>query len=236
MKGVKRVAIVAKRQGVRSKTGKTLKRFGYRVVKQRPDLVVSIGGDGTYLHAERVFPGVPKLVVRDSRICLACNDESLRVLLKACEAGYRVEAQAKITGRVEKDHSKSKPFLAANDVVVRNRDQTQAIRFTVKVDGKDVDGEMIGDGVVFATPFGSHAYYQAITGKSFRKGIGIAFNNVAGQRKGRVAKPGAKVAFTLKRGHALASYDNARHAIPLHPGDRVVVQQAKEKARIVRLR
>ena len=176
MKTVKRIAIVAKRKSVRSRTGRTLKRFGYRVVDKRPDLVVSIGGDGTYLHAERVFPNVPKLLIRDSNLCLKCNDESLRVLLNACAAGtFKRRGFLKLEGVIEKGHARTGPRVAANDVVVRNREQTQAIRFAVKVDGKDLDGTMIGDGIVIATPFGSEAYYKTITGMGFQKGLGTAF-------------------------------------------------------------
>ena len=236
MKGVKRVAVVAKRAGVRSKTGKTLKRFGYRMVNKKPDLVVAIGGDGTYLHAERVFPGAPKLLIRDSNICLKCNDESLRRTLKACASrGYRTEGFAKIEGVIEKDRSKSRPRAAANDIVIRNRDQTQAIRFAVKVDGKGLGGTLIGDGVVISTPFGGEAYYKAITGRGFRKGIGIAFNNVVGRRKGLVVQENARVVVTLKRGHALVSFDNDPRMAPLHQGERVVVKKAREKARVIRL-
>ncbi|HIH17088.1 MAG TPA: hypothetical protein HA252_06815 [Candidatus Diapherotrites archaeon] len=235
MKTVKRVAIVAKRASVRAKTRKTVKRFGYRIVNRKPDVVVAIGGDGTYLHAERVFPGVPKLLIRDSRICLKCNDESLRVLLKACEAGYRVERPMKLAAAVHRNHSKTRPRLAANDVVIRNREQTQAIRFTVKVNGKDLDGTLIGDGVVIATPFGSQAYYQAITGKGFRKGMGIAFNNVAGKRKGLVVRETTEITVILRRGRALVSFDNDPAMVALAPGDRVTVKKARERASILRL-
>ena len=37
-------------------------------VESDPDLVISYGGDGIFLIAERIFPGVPKILIRDSEI------------------------------------------------------------------------------------------------------------------------------------------------------------------------
>ena len=40
---------------------------GVELVEDSPDLVLTHGGDGALLGAERDFPGVPKLPLRDAR-------------------------------------------------------------------------------------------------------------------------------------------------------------------------
>ena len=44
-----------------------LKMFPCKIVEEAPDLVISHGGDGALLGAERQFPGVPKCPLRDHR-------------------------------------------------------------------------------------------------------------------------------------------------------------------------
>ena len=41
---------------------------GFEFTEDDPDVVVSYGGDGMFLISERVFPGVPKILVRDSEV------------------------------------------------------------------------------------------------------------------------------------------------------------------------
>lgn len=59
-----------------------VRNTGFSLVDERPDLVISYGGDGTFMRAETAFPGVPKLVLKGSRICNFCsplpNEEMLR--------------------------------------------------------------------------------------------------------------------------------------------------------------
>ena len=58
-----------------------------KFVKESPDAVISFGGDGTILLSERLFPGVPKLNVRDRGDCMSC------------EAGRALRSKARGSGK-----------------------------------------------------------------------------------------------------------------------------------------
>src|SRR3989338_2701334 len=151
----------------------TVRRY-IHVLSETPEMVVALGGDGTFLAAEREYPGVPKLLVREQSICNKCDWDNLEEGLRRVLLGnFRVEEFAKIAVKV-----RGKEVEAVNDIVIRNAYPTEAIRFRVFVDGKDVGEEFIGDGVVVATAFGSEGYFRSITRKHFEQGVGIAFNNV----------------------------------------------------------
>ena len=58
--------IVSKNQKSKTALKKTLKRIGCDYGERKPDIIVSLGGDGTFLLSERLYPGIPKLLIRDS--------------------------------------------------------------------------------------------------------------------------------------------------------------------------
>src|SRR3989344_4767341 len=55
---------------------KTLERQGFQVVTKDPDFVLCYGGDGTILYGERVYPTVPKLLVKTTALCRKCDYEA----------------------------------------------------------------------------------------------------------------------------------------------------------------
>jgi len=198
---------------------------------KNPDIVITLGGDGTFLVAERDFPGVPKLLVRDSKICNKCDWDGLEpVLERLAISKYEVQEFNKLEARAN-----GKVLLAANDIVIRNTYPTHAIRFIVKVDGKEVDDELIGDGIVVSTAFGADGYFYSITKERFQKGIGIAFNNVTRKRKPLMVE-GGTIEIKITRGHGMLAADNNPKMVEVKEGDEIVINLSKEKARVVKLR
>ena len=45
-----------------------IKDCGFKYSEIKPDIVISLGGDGTYLRSERKWPGVPKIIVKYNSI------------------------------------------------------------------------------------------------------------------------------------------------------------------------
>src|SRR3972149_10222584 len=136
---------------------KELKKAGFRVVEKNPDFVLCYGGDGTILYAERKYPGIPKLAIKNTRICHRCEIKSngLGVPLANIRAhNYTTTRETKLEAIYGK-----KKYLALNEIQIHNKLPTRAIRFSLQVNEKKFD-ELIGDGVIIATPFGSTAYYQ----------------------------------------------------------------------------
>jgi NAD+ kinase len=98
-----------------------------------------------------------------------------------------------------------------------------------------VGGEIIGDGVVISTPYGSTGYYRAITDSFFEIGIGVAFNNSTEQSDHMVLREESKIIVKIIRGKAVAYGDNNPEEIVLDDGDEILIKKYKNPAKIIKL-
>jgi len=208
---------------------KIAQSMGFKYDAEKPDFIISIGGDGMLLVSERQFPAIPKLPVRDSFVGFKCHDEPLHELLDMVKTGESCIVRAMKLEAVFDDLR----LLAMNDVVMRNRDQRHALRFEVRVDGKQVNGLFIGDGVVVSTPFGSTGYYQSVTRDTFDEGIGVGFNNVTEEQRPLHLAENAKVQMEVVRGEAHLAVDNHPDMRVLGEGASVSVSKSTEIARVI---
>jgi len=229
-----RVAVVGTDKKVMEKE---LKSYGFAIDKLNPDVVVSFGGDGSALSAEQLYPGVPRLTIKHSKICKKCTvgrgHDFSGIFDKLKKRRYKVAKVMKIEGIV--NNNKRKRLVGLNEINVAHAFPTRAMRFDVSADRKSIVADMIGDGVLVATPYGSTAYFRIITGRRFSKGMGIAFNNVSKKMKYRFARENAEIKIRVNRGPALMCADNNSTMIPLRDGDVVTVKKSKEKAKIIEL-
>ena len=198
---------------------------GIEVVSDSPDVVVSFGGDGTLLHAERAYPGVLKVPVRNSKICKLCPDLPHQELFaRLAKNEFKISQVPKL----QAVHAGETQW-ALNDVLISHTFPTHAIRFTITINGKAYakGKEIVGDGIIVATPFGSGAYYRSITDGTFSTGIGLAFNNCTEQVEHIVLKETDTICFTLSRGEAQYTVDT-EPLRPLSVGDTVEITSAQE--------
>lgn len=216
--------------GKKSKEIKDLaKDIGFKIVTSNPDAIASYGGDGTFMKCEREYPGIPKFFLRGSKICKKCsnftNEEILKkIIFSSFDKAEEIKLQAE---------AKGKKIVGLNEIIVHNKDPRKAIRYEIFVDDKKIGNEIIGDGVVASTPFGSTGYYRSITDSFFEVGIGIAFNNSTEQSDHMVLKEKSEILIKIIRGIALVYADNSEEEIKLNDGDEVRISVAKEKATIL---
>ncbi len=204
-----------------------LKTVGFNLAK-KPEVVFSVGGDGTYLYAEKEYPGVPKILIRDSSICNKCVEEMKEdVVRKLKSKQYIIKSYTKIEAIIKK-----KRYTAANDMVVRNLYPIHAIRFLLKINNKIIGKEIIGDGIVVSSPFGSSGYFNSITRKKFERGIGLAFNNVVQSFPHKILPDNAIIYLKLIRGDAIASIDN-HTMVKMKTGDSIIIKKSSQMARII---
>ncbi len=199
---------------------------------ETPELVISYGGDGTLMQAEHAFPGVPKLYLKNSRIGKLAHPskENEEILAHVASGEYQVEAVMKLEARVG-----DRVLAGLNDIVLHNANPRHGIRYTVSLDGAPLHGEIIGDGIVFATPLGSTGYYRSITHSTFETGIGLAFNNSTEQFDHTVLDGARTIEACITRGPAEVYADNQAEGIALAEGERVLVRRASQPARLVRV-
>jgi NAD+ kinase len=228
-KKLERVLVVSRQDT--SKIKGILVADGFKVVERNPDFIVCFGGDGTVLFSERTFPEIPKLIIKTSRVCRKCDytpDDLKDLLLKIREGNYCLHKKMKLETQV-----KGKKLVGLNEIQIHPKLPIYAVRFSLSVDGKEYK-DLIGDGVIVATSFGSTGYYEATGGKRFMKGIGIAFNNLHNSNmKSFVVPEDSIVKIVISRGPAWLLADNNKNFIELRAKDTVTIRKSSSVANFI---
>jgi len=144
---------IARRLAVRAET------LGIGVtVEDDADIVIVLGGDGTFLRAAHEYPGMPILGLNLGGLGYLSSVEERdfdRALEMLAAGRYRVSERRMIAA--------NGTFAALNDVVVTRELSGHLTRLDLEADGKLVTRYM-ADGLIFATPTGSTAYSLAAGG------------------------------------------------------------------------
>jgi NAD kinase len=150
-------------------------------------VIVSIGGDGAILYNARRYerPTILPVAVPGSegntiQVTTAEAVDRIETLESGSDGEhYRLETHHKLAAY--RDGNLVRPgFRAMNDIHLHHTSPVRAAKFAVRILDRGVVYETdraIGDGLLVATPFGSTAYYRALTGGTFDSGVGVAFNN-----------------------------------------------------------
>jgi NAD+ kinase len=222
--------LVVSRQDT-SKIKGVLAAEGFKIVEENPDFIICYGGDGTVLFSEREFPEVPKLIIKTSRACRKFDytlDELKDILSKIREGNYCLHKRMKL-----ETEAKGRKLVGLNEIQIHPKLPIYAVRFSLSVDGKECE-DLIGDGVIVATPFGSTGYYKATGGKRFEKGIGISFNNLHNSNMESFVVPeDSTVKLTVSRGPAWLLADNNKNLIELLAEDAVTVRKSESTANFI---
>lgn len=196
---------------------------------ETPGLVFSYGGDGTLLGAERDFPGIPKLPLRDKSHNPRCQRHCERQCLDAFFEGRialteYMKLRASVHGR---------ELTALNDIVLERRlHPLGAIRFQASVNGGAPLPRVIADALVIATPYGSTGYFKSITRGAFERGIGLAYSNPIDGEQFLVVGEDSSISVKILRGPAILQTGNSPKGVELTDGDEFTIAAAREKARI----
>ncbi|MCK5834456.1 MAG: NAD(+)/NADH kinase [Lentisphaeria bacterium] len=193
------------------------------LVDEDPDLIITHGGDGTLLGAEREYPGIPKLALRDCKSNPKCAEHPLEKVLQ-----QDLKAESFIKLQVTDQHGNV--LTGINDIVLHNADPCSAIRYRIWIDGKPFLQQIVGDGVVASTPFGSSAYYKSITGSTFDVGFGLAFNNSTEPMNHLVLSETSDIEIMVTRGPAILFSDNTSDRLTVNEGERIKISVSKTKA------
>ena len=143
-----------------------IEKAGMTVGDRKPDLGVVVGGDGLFSAYGRrediplLFVGVKSRGATGSKAFMAAAYmDELPSALEALAGGrYSVEEH----GRLEVMKNGSHMGEVFTDVYLQRGDESNCIRYRLRVTGRDVSIEeaAIGDGVVVTTSAGSTGYYS----------------------------------------------------------------------------
>ncbi len=150
-----------------------LRKLGHSIRKFSGDLIITLGGDGTFLWTAHKTD-VPILPVKLEGQGFLCSlnfkqlTENLdRILKKDFNIKERMRLRcAKIqSGKIQKYVSAIRHSdypLALNEIAFARKRPSKILNIEFKIDGVVFD--MIGDGVMFSTPSGSTAYSSSAGG------------------------------------------------------------------------
>jgi NAD+ kinase len=228
-----RCVVFGKRAGAVSELVKELP--GLELVEERPDVVVCYGGDGTLLAAELRWPGVPKAPIRNSRRGRRLMPYPPKLVLERLAQGGLARTEYLKLECAVRHHDDADPFwkiTAINELNVHMGHINSAVRFSLWINGQPYESglEIIGDGFVVCTPFGSTAYYNQITRGIFTTGMGVAFKFTAEHTDHMVLPEDTVVRARITRGPAVLAYDNAPEYFDLEQGDEMVMRRHPEPA------
>ena len=141
----------------------------------RADLVVVVGGDGSFLNAARtlVDHDLPLLGINQGRLgfLVDVSPEDMPVQLGAVLAGdYTEERRSMLSGCILRGGNCIHSSYALNDVTLHVRDVVRMIEFETLVNGQFVNTQR-ADGLVIATPTGSTAYALSGGGPILHPGL-----------------------------------------------------------------
>lgn len=216
-----------------SKLKHLLEKYGFRIVNKNPDFILVYGGDGSALFSERFYPSIPKLLVKRNEICRKCDYtfENLKTILPRIKARkFKINKEIKLEATFG-----NKKLIALNEIQLHTKLPIRAVRFSVSVAGKKFEN-LIGDGAIVSTPFGSPAYFSSAGGKEFTKGIGICFNNLHNRRiKSFIIPENSTVKIRIIRDNAWLAADNYEKMFSLNANDIITIRKSKQFAKFITL-
>ena len=139
------------------------------------DMVVALGGDGTFLAAARkaAETGVPVLGVNVGGLGFLTDtrdSEVRQVLAAVLEEGYEVEQRRMLSVRVMRRGRCAWSAWALNDVVVSKGPMARLLHLDIEVASVHVS-TYAADGLIVASPTGSTAYSLSAGGPVVHPGV-----------------------------------------------------------------
>jgi NAD+ kinase len=207
------------------------------------DILVVLGGDGTFLRAARavIEDDVPILGINVGRVGFLSKVEAgelERVLAHLAEGRYAIEPRMALEGRILRAGT-SRPgdrLVALNDIVVARGSLARVVRLDTSIDSSHL-ASFVADGLVIASPTGSTGYsFSAggpILGPTARNLVVTPIAGYLSTIRSVVVGPEAVVRCrVVGADESLVSIDG-REDIPLEVGDIVEVRAIERPVRLV---
>lgn len=145
-----------------------LQDFGLIFDEEEPEIVISIGGDGTLLHAfhrhiHRLHQ-VAFVGIHTGHLGFYADwkpSELEKLVLSIAKKEYNVVEYPLLEVHVQTHNNESKTYLALNEATIKSPDVTLVM--DVELNGNHFE-RFRGDGLCISTPSGSTAYNKALGG------------------------------------------------------------------------
>ena len=205
-------------------------------------LVVTLGGDGTFLAGARLAAprGIPVLGVNLGRLGFLTELEAEQVedgLARFFEGAYRVEERTILQVTLGRETKNVVRAIGLNEVVVQRAGEARMLRVEIDVGGQAV-GIIDADGIMVSTATGSTAYALASGGPilepTLRDLVLVPMNPFALTVRPIVFPPGQDITLSVVRGPAEMRVDGARRGRALETGDTLRCGSHPRRLKVVR--
>ncbi len=205
------------------------------------DLVVAVGGDGTFLRGAHAAARleVPVLGVKVGRLGFRTEvepDDAASLIVQALAGDAPVEDRLAVVGE-PMNGAAFEPQWGMNEIMIEKRARHRLVRLRVEVDGEYLT-TFSADGVIVATPTGSTAYSFSAHGPIVSPSVDVLVVTAVAPHMvfDRSFVLGAEQVVTLEvvgDEPGLLSADG-RDAVELAVGAAVRIRRADQPARFVR--
>lgn len=124
------------------------------------DMIISIGGDGTFLKSSRKSQGKPIIGINTGTLgyLTEINPENIEnALQNILDGNYRIEKRMMLEGEIIKQSGEVSEIPPALNEIGISKNAFGIVRFDVTVNGKLINS-YTADGMLVCTPTGSTAY------------------------------------------------------------------------------
>ena len=202
-------------------------------------LVVSVGGDGTFLRAAHVadLADCPVLGVKVGNVGFLTEvepDGAEKLIARFLEGSATVEERLAVLA--EPAHASFEPQWALNEVIVEKRARHRVVRLALEVDGSYV-ATLSADGVIVATPTGSTAYSFSARGPIVTPELGcLVITPIAAHMvfdRSLVVQANQRVTIEVVGEEPGLLSADGRESVEIPIGARVTIGAAPRPARLV---
>ncbi len=211
----------------------------------RPDLILTLGGDGTILGAAEIAhrEDVPLLGVNFGHMGFLTEttaDSLLSVVEQIAHGKYEIDPRMTLDVRVVSPDGTVREDWALNDAVVLHSDNAHPADFAFAVDGQVVS-TYAADGIILATPTGSTAYAFSSGGPVvWPETQAIVMAPLAAHglfTRPLVVAPNSNLEVGVLESNRVPPtiWLDGRRQFPVQPGSRIEITAGKEPIKLVRL-
>ncbi len=138
------------------------KRASYDTLREKADLIIVFGGDGTFLHTSLNFigTGIPLMGINLGRIGFLTEIETNELgeaLDHIIADNYRIENRNTLEVCLQRAGEDVQKKYAVNDVVLNRAADGEMLKVDMHIN-KEFVNSYRGDGIIVSTPTGSTAY------------------------------------------------------------------------------
>lgn len=138
------------------------KRADFDTLREKADLIIVFGGDGTFLHTSLNFigTGIPLMGINLGRIGFLTEietNELSEALDDIVNKNYSVESRNTLEVSIKRNSEIINNKYAVNDVVINRGATGEMLKVNMHINNEFVNSYR-GDGIIVSTPTGSTAY------------------------------------------------------------------------------